>query len=208
MAKSCPKGQYYCYTDKKCKKIPKGYVIGARGYLRQEPENDDSKKNGNGNGNGHSKSNGSGGNGNGNGNGGNGGNGGGGGMSEELNKKDKPYIKKLVKNLRKGSKTHAKQADKLEKAMKEESNPRIPRKKGQPANSKKHSDLYTDENPKGTIHGLGFKDVATAKASVSKIRILLDRMLIRFKRLLLWNKGRERWVKPLRQQSIESTSTP
>ena len=53
---------------------------------------------------------------------------------------------------------------------KEESNPRIPRKKGQPANSKKHSDLYTDENPMGTIHGLGFKDVATAKASVSKIR--------------------------------------
>ena len=91
-------------------------------------------------------------------------------MEEELNKKDKPYIKKLVKNLRKGSKTHAKQADKLEKAMNEESNPRIPRKKGQPANSKKHSDLYTDENPKGTIHGLGFKDVATAKASVSKIR--------------------------------------
>ena len=75
MAKSCPKGQYYCYTDKKCKKIPKGYVIGARGYLRhQEDKDDDSKKNGNGNGNGHSKSNGSGGNGGGNGNGGNGGN--------------------------------------------------------------------------------------------------------------------------------------
>ena len=54
--------------------------------------------------------------------------------------------------------------------LKEAANPRIPRKKGQPANSKKHSDLYTDENPKGTIHGLGFKDVATAKASVSKIR--------------------------------------
>ena len=32
-----------------------------------------------------------------------------------------------------------------------------------------HSDLYTDENPKGTIHGLGFKDVETAKASVKKI---------------------------------------
>ena len=47
--------------------------------------------------------------------------------------------------------------------------PRIPRKKGQPAGSDKHSDLYTDENPKGTIHGLGFKDVATAKASVKKI---------------------------------------
>ena len=26
--------------------------------------------------------------------------------------------------------------------------PRIPRKKGQPAGSDKHSDLYTDENPK------------------------------------------------------------
>ena len=47
--------------------------------------------------------------------------------------------------------------------------PRIPRKKGQPAGSKKHSDLYTDENPEGTIHGLGFKDVETAKSSVAKI---------------------------------------
>ena len=47
---------------------------------------------------------------------------------------------------------------------------RIPRKKGQPAKSKKHSDLYTDEDPKGTIHGLGFKDEATARSSVSKIR--------------------------------------
>ena len=52
----------------------------------------------------------------------------------------------------------------------EEDNPRIPRKKGQPAGSKKHSDLYTDENPKGTIKGLGFKDVETAKASVAKIK--------------------------------------
>ena len=48
--------------------------------------------------------------------------------------------------------------------------PRIPRKKGQPAGSDKHSDLYTDENPKGTIQGLGFKDVDTAKASVNKIK--------------------------------------
>tara|TARA_E500000318_G_scaffold18538_1_gene19331 strand:+ start:760 stop:1791 length:1032 start_codon:yes stop_codon:yes gene_type:complete len=52
----------------------------------------------------------------------------------------------------------------------EEKNPRIPRKKGQPAKSKKHSDLYTDEDPRGTIHGLGFKDVETAKKSVSKIK--------------------------------------
>ena len=33
-----------------------------------------------------------------------------------------------------------------------------------------HSDLYTDEDPKGTIHGLGFKDVKTAEASVRKIK--------------------------------------
>ena len=52
----------------------------------------------------------------------------------------------------------------------EEKNPRIPRKKGQPAKSKKHSDLYTDEDPKGTIHGLGYKDESTARASVTKIR--------------------------------------
>jgi len=52
----------------------------------------------------------------------------------------------------------------------DESNPRIPRKPGQPVGSKKHSDLYTDENPKGTIHGLGFKDLAKAKASVTIIK--------------------------------------
>ena len=48
--------------------------------------------------------------------------------------------------------------------------PRIARKKGQPAGSDKHSDLYTDENPKGTIHGLGFTDAAKARQSVSKIK--------------------------------------
>ena len=46
---------------------------------------------------------------------------------------------------------------------------RIPRKSGQPANSKKHSDLYTDENPKGTIHGLKFATVEDAEKSVRKI---------------------------------------
>ena len=48
--------------------------------------------------------------------------------------------------------------------------PRIPRKKGQRANSKKHSDLYTDENPKGTIKGLGFAKVKDAASSVAKIK--------------------------------------
>ena len=85
-----------------------------------------------------------------------------------------PEVAKAAASMKKkdakdfASTKHKKLPDKV--VAKEESNPRIPRKKGQPANSKKHSDLYTDENPKGTIHGLGFKDVATAKASVSKIR--------------------------------------
>ena len=131
MAKKCPPGKYYCFDDKKCKKIPRGYHIGARGYLARDnrTDADDGGEDSNGNGNG--------GNGNGNG-GGDGGGDGGGGMGESI--------------------------------VYETSNPRIPRKKGQPAGSKKHSDLYTDENPKGTIQGLGFKDVAKSKASVSKIR--------------------------------------
>ena len=47
---------------------------------------------------------------------------------------------------------------------------RVARKKGQHQNSPSHSDLYTDENPKGTIKGLGFKDRASAVASVAKIK--------------------------------------
>ena len=48
--------------------------------------------------------------------------------------------------------------------------PRVPRKKGQSARSKKHSDLYTDENPKGTIKGLKFATSKDAEASVRKIK--------------------------------------
>ena len=52
------------------------------------------------------------------------------------------------------------------------SNKRIPRKtkSGKIRPKDKHSDLYTDENPKGTIKGLGFKDLTTARQSVSKIK--------------------------------------
>ena len=51
-----------------------------------------------------------------------------------------------------------------------EKNRRIPRKKGQHRNSSSHSDLYTDENPKGTIKGLKFATVDDAKKSVNKIK--------------------------------------
>ena len=63
-----------------------------------------------------------------------------------------------------------KQSGKSVKTDMMEATKRILRKKGQPANSDKHSDLYTDENPKGTIHGLKFATVDDAKASVSKIK--------------------------------------
>jgi hypothetical protein len=49
-------------------------------------------------------------------------------------------------------------------------NKRIPRQPGQPAKSDKHSDLYTDEDPKGTIHGLKFATTEDAEASVRKIK--------------------------------------
>ena len=82
MAKNgkCKAGYYYCYTDEKCKPIPKGFkMVGRAGYLRKEnghSVDDDDNKNGNG-----SNGNGNGSNGNGNGNGSNG-NGNGGGVSE------------------------------------------------------------------------------------------------------------------------------
>jgi len=80
MAKSCKKGYYYCNTDKKCKKIPRGFHVMPTGYLMRDSEHKDEnkdetegkKKNGNGNGS----------NGNGNGNGGSNGGSNGGGVSE------------------------------------------------------------------------------------------------------------------------------
>mgnify|MGYP003297482052 CR=1 FL=1 len=73
MAKNgkCKAGYYYCYTDEKCKPIPKGFkMVGRAGYLRKENGHsvDDDNKNGNG-----SNGNGNGSNGNGNGSNGNGG---------------------------------------------------------------------------------------------------------------------------------------
>jgi uncharacterized membrane protein (UPF0127 family) len=65
----CPAGQYYCYTNKECKPIPKGFMVDPEGMLRKENGHSvDEPKNGNGNGNGN----------------------GGNGMSEET-KKDHEY---------------------------------------------------------------------------------------------------------------------
>ena len=55
----CPAGQYYCYTDEKCKPIPAGFkVVGRAGMLRKENGHsvDDEGETENGNGNGGSVS--------------------------------------------------------------------------------------------------------------------------------------------------------
>ena len=52
----------------------------------------------------------------------------------------------------------------------DEADKRKPRKKGQHTGSSSHSDLYTDENPKGTIKGLKFATVKDAETSVNKIK--------------------------------------
>ena len=72
MHKTCPKGEYYCYDSKKCKKIPSGHYIGKGGYLEKDNDSDsEDSKNGSSNGNdsGSNGSNGTGGNGNGTGGG-------------------------------------------------------------------------------------------------------------------------------------------
>ena len=85
------------------------------------------------------------------------------------------YMKMHIDSIEKGKpklgfgQTNLKESidEKFESLFLEE--PRVPRKAGQPAGSDKHSDLYTDENPKGTIHGLKFATVEDAEKSVKKI---------------------------------------
>jgi len=102
MAKSCKKGYYYCHTDKKCKKIPKGWHVMPTGYIMRDSEHKDEnkdetegkKKNGNGNGA----------NGNGNGNGGSNGGSDGGGVSESKDHEvamAQSQLKKSARNITK-----------------------------------------------------------------------------------------------------------
>ena len=101
--KSCKKGYYYCNTDKKCKKIPKGWhIMSSTGYLmRDNDHKDDNKddtegKKNNGNGNGS--------NGNGNGNGGSNGGSDGGGVSESKDHEvamAQSQLKKSARNIAK-----------------------------------------------------------------------------------------------------------
>jgi hypothetical protein len=67
---------------------------------------------------------------------------------EALDAKDKPFVKDLVKKLRGGSKTHAKQADDLEKAMNTESMSRARRDAMRDMGTRKDRD--DDGNPVAT----------------------------------------------------------
>ena len=80
--KKCKQGYYYCYKDKKCKKIPTGYRVGLGGWLRREKEEEKEEEQKNGNGA----------NGNGNGNGDSSGDSNGGGVSEAWSAKYKRSI--------------------------------------------------------------------------------------------------------------------
>ena len=82
----------------------------------------------------------------------------------------KPVIGRGINGLTYLKRRNKKKKDKDKNSVRMNEVKRIPRKKGQPAGSKKHSDLYTDENPEGTIQGLKFATVKDAEASVSKIR--------------------------------------
>ena len=93
-------------------------------------------------------------------------------MSEKWSKK---YKDSIDCNNPKGfsQKAHCQGKKKKEETVLEkwfdEAEKRVPRKyKSQ--DPKQHSDLYTDENPRGTIKGLGFVDSAKAKQSINKIK--------------------------------------
>ena len=101
---------------------------------------------------------------------------------QDKNKKDKEKIKEDVNEvsdklkLKVLARKIARMKDKFYKNLRPkglfagEDTKRIPKKPGQKDKSDKHSDLYTDEDPKGTIHGLGFTDGAKARQSVNKIK--------------------------------------
>ena len=93
-------------------------------------------------------------------------------MSEKWSKK---YKDSIDCNNPKGfsQKAHCQGKKKKEEKVLEkwldEAEKRVTRK-NKSQDPKQHSDLYTDENPRGTIKGLGFVDGAKARQSVNKIK--------------------------------------
>ena len=84
-------------------------------------------------------------------------------LEKEVSMKD--FLKKYVE--KKGKSIYYATLIKMAQAA----DKRIPEKKkdGTKRPKSEHSDLYTDEDPKNTIKGLGFKDKKTALESIKKI---------------------------------------
>ena len=84
-------------------------------------------------------------------------------LEKEVSMKD--FLKKYVE--KKGKSIYYATLMKMAQAA----DKRIPEKKkdGTKRPKSEHSDLYTDEDPKNTIKGLGFKDKKTALESIKKI---------------------------------------
>jgi hypothetical protein len=58
------------------------------------------------------------------------------------------------------------------------SNPRVPRRSYK--RKEDHSDLFTDENPKGTVKGMKFKSRKDAVSSIKKLKSLYKRKKISY----------------------------
>jgi hypothetical protein len=88
---------------------------------------------------------------------------------ENIRKKKERIKRGSNEKMRKPGEKGAPTKEQIERAKGKDK--RIPEKKkdGTKRPKSEHSDLYTDENPKGTIKGLGFKDAETARKSVNII---------------------------------------
>ena len=81
-------------------------------------------------------------------------------QNEKLDQEDEPFVKDLVKNLRKGSATHSKQADDLEKAIKEETEldeDKISKKGGQLQRVINSIVVLMKKDPKMKKHAMEFE---------------------------------------------------
>jgi hypothetical protein len=80
----------------------------------------------------------------------------------------KRRLSRLIKRSKKGSKKHSKKYT-----------PRVPKRfKGEAPQH--HSDLFTDENPKKTVHGLRFRSRKDSRDSIKRLRSIYKNNKITF----------------------------
>ena len=80
--------------------------------------------------------------------------------------KKKKTLKKVIKGLKKASKTHAAQAKALKGVMNGKKDPKVGTGKKPKGSGRR---LYTDENPKDTVR-IKFATPADARATVAKVK--------------------------------------